>query len=95
LTPEAVKAPADLKKLEAAVADRARVSTATAMAILSRLEGRERHELDEIAAAQARLESGVFGVCERCGKAIPLARLRALPITRSCLACEAARETAR
>jgi RNA polymerase-binding protein DksA len=71
------------------------VTTATAMAILSRLEGRERHELDEIAAAQARLESGVFGVCERCGKAIPLARLRALPITRSCLACEAARETAR
>ena len=71
------------------------VATDTATTILSRLEGQERHELDELDAAQARLESGAFGVCQRCGKAIPLARLRAVPITRYCLACEAARETAR
>jgi len=30
--------------------------------LLARLEGRERHELDEIDAAQRRLEAGVFGV---------------------------------
>src|SRR6266511_5482973 len=30
--------------------------------LLARLEGRERHELDEIQAAQARLESGTFEI---------------------------------
>ncbi len=68
------------------------VATTAATTILSRLEGRERQELDEIDAAQARLESGVFGVCERCRKPIPLARLRALPTTRYCRPCEAAQE---
>jgi len=34
--------------------------------LLAKLEGRERHELDEIDAAQRRLEAGVFGVCEGC-----------------------------
>ncbi|MEK7447053.1 MAG: TraR/DksA family transcriptional regulator [candidate division NC10 bacterium] len=56
--------------------------------VLSRLDGRERHELDEIYAAQARLETGTFGVCERCGQPIELARLRAIPATRHCLACQ-------
>jgi DnaK suppressor protein len=56
--------------------------------VLSRLEGRERHELDEIDAAQARLEAGVFGVCERCHAAVPLARLRTMPATRFCVACQ-------
>jgi RNA polymerase-binding protein DksA len=71
------------------------VMPATATDILSRLEGRERHELDEIDAARARLEAGVFGVCEECAKAIPLVRLRALPATRCCAACEATRERGR
>jgi DnaK suppressor protein len=63
--------------------------------ILERLEGRERHELDEIDAAQARLEAGVFGVCERCHQAIPLARLRAMPTARHCAICQAHQEAAR
>jgi DnaK suppressor protein len=57
--------------------------------LLARLEGRERHELDEIHAAQARLETGSFGVCEGCGGAIPLPRLRAVPWSRHCLSCQA------
>jgi DnaK suppressor protein len=57
--------------------------------LLARLEGRERHQLDEIQSAQARLESGTFGVCEGCGDAIPLSRLRALPWARHCLTCQA------
>jgi len=57
--------------------------------LLARLEGRERHELDEIQAAQARLETGSFGVCEVCGGAIPLSRLRAVPWARHCLGCQA------
>lgn len=64
-------------------------------AMLERLEGRERHELDEIDAAQARLEAGLFGVCERCHEAIPLARLRAMPTARHCAICQADHETAR
>jgi len=61
-------------------------------ALLERLAGSEKHELDEIDAAQARLETGRFGVCERCGGAIALARLRAIPFTRYCLACQAGEE---
>jgi RNA polymerase-binding transcription factor len=57
--------------------------------LLERLEGRERHELDEIQAAQARLETGSFGVCEDCGGTIPLPRLRAVPWARHCLGCQA------
>ncbi|HEU4368699.1 MAG TPA: TraR/DksA C4-type zinc finger protein [Methylomirabilota bacterium] len=63
-------------------------------AILERLEGRERHELDEIDAAQARLEAGLFGVCERCHQAIPLARLRAMPAARHCAICRVHHEAA-
>ena len=63
--------------------------------LLSRLDGRERHELDEIDAAQRRLEAGVFGVCEGCHRAIPLARLRAVPTARQCAPCQARVEAAR
>jgi RNA polymerase-binding protein DksA len=64
------------------------VTTEIASAILSRLEGREKHELDEIAAAQARLATGAYGACEGCHGAIPLERLRALPTTRYCVTCQ-------
>lgn len=59
---------------------------------LSRLEGRERHQLDEIEAALGRLEAGTFGVCEMCAQPIPLARLRAMPTARHCVACQASEE---
>ena len=68
-------------------------STRAVMAdLLASLGGRERHELDEIQAATARLETGSFGVCETCGDAIPLLRLRAMPWARHCLACQAREE---
>jgi len=57
--------------------------------LFASLGGRERHELDEIRAATARLETGSFGVCEACGAAIPLACLRAMPWTRHCVPCQA------
>lgn len=60
--------------------------------LLDRIDGRERHELDEIQAAQARLETGSFGVCEHCGSAIHVSRLRAMPWTRHCLACQSREE---
>lgn len=68
------------------------VQTDLATAILSRLEGQARRELDEIYAAQARLESGAFGICEDCGAPIALDRLRAMPTTRYCLPCQRRRE---
>ncbi|MBI1734325.1 MAG: TraR/DksA family transcriptional regulator [Candidatus Rokubacteria bacterium] len=58
-------------------------------AILSRLEGQEKHELDEIDAARARLEAGAFGACEACNRPIPLVRLRARPTARYCQDCQA------
>jgi RNA polymerase-binding protein DksA len=67
-------------------------ATATVAGVLSRLDGAERQLLDEIGAAQARLATGTFGACERCGKSIPLARLRAMPTARLCVLCERAAE---
>jgi DnaK suppressor protein len=69
-------------------------ATSTVADVLSRLDGAERHRLDEIDAAQARLAAGTFGVCEGCGKPIPLARLRAMPTARRCVVCERAAERA-
>jgi RNA polymerase-binding transcription factor DksA len=69
--------------------------SAAVAGVLSRLDGAERHLLDEIAAAQARLAAGTFGGCERCGKAIPLQRLRAVPAARLCVVCERAAERAK
>lgn len=63
--------------------------------LLSRLEGRERHELDEVDAAQRRLEAGVFGACETCHRTIPLTRLRAVPTARLCGTCQTRQERAR
>ncbi|HEY7648197.1 MAG TPA: TraR/DksA family transcriptional regulator [Methylomirabilota bacterium] len=60
--------------------------------VLSRLDGAGRHLLDEIDAAQARLAAGTFGSCEGCRKAIPLARLRAMPTARLCVVCQRAAE---
>jgi DnaK suppressor protein len=68
-------------------------ATDTVAAILSRLEGRQKHELDEIEDALVRLEAGTFGLCERCGRAIALARLRAMPAARHCLECQQKAET--
>jgi len=68
-------------------------ATETVAVILSRLEGREKHELDEIEDALTRLEAGSFGLCECCGRAISLARLRAMPAARTCIGCQQKAET--
>ncbi len=56
--------------------------------------------LDEIENAITRINQGVYGVCEACNEAgkapsrsmIPKTRLRAIPYTRNCVACERKRE---
>jgi RNA polymerase-binding transcription factor DksA len=39
-------------------------------------------QLGEIEHALAKFATGTYGVCERCGRPIPLARLRVLPEAR-------------
>jgi DnaK suppressor protein len=60
--------------------------------LLARLEARDHEALAEIRAAEGRLAAGTYGTCEECGRAIPLARLRALPVARLCVSCEATLE---
>lgn len=52
----------------------------------------EAHIRDEALAALDRIDAGTFGMCEACGKAIPAARLDALPYARHCVGCAAATE---
>lgn len=37
--------------------------------------------------ALERLDAGVYGICESCGTAIPVARLEVLPYTTVCVEC--------
>ncbi len=39
-------------------------------------------QLNEVEHALSKFESGTYGICERCGRPIPLARLRVLPEAR-------------
>jgi DnaK suppressor protein len=64
------------------------------LAVLARLEDRERHALQEVFTAFAKLETHVYGICEGCGGRLPLARLRAMPTARYCLGCQTTREAA-
>lgn len=50
-------------------------------------EQRRRAERHRIEAAFARMESGDYGYCVRCGDDIPYARLQIDPTTMLCLPC--------
>jgi RNA polymerase-binding protein DksA len=54
---------------------------------LAALAARAADLLREVDAALARVDDGTYGVCERCGAAIPDARLAARPTAATCLAC--------
>jgi len=43
--------------------------------------------LGKVQNALRRIDSGGYGTCERCGKAIPLERLDALPYSTFCVDC--------
>jgi DnaK suppressor protein len=49
-------------------------------------------ELEQVVAARRRLADGSYGECQDCGEEIDLRRLRALPATRYCTACQAIHE---
>jgi DnaK suppressor protein len=50
-----------------------------------------RTHLADLDLAEERLQSGTYGVCERCGQPIGAARLEARPAARTCITCAAAK----
>jgi RNA polymerase-binding protein DksA len=59
----------------------------TALNLLARLDYRQKKELSLMEEALARIQSGTFGICFRCGNDIPEDRLTALPYTSICKTC--------
>ncbi len=52
------------------------------------LKQNEQHVLEQINLALRRIDQGQYGVCERCGREIDFARLKAQPYSRFCLSCQ-------
>jgi DnaK suppressor protein len=46
-----------------------------------------RQRAAELKAALLRHDEGTYGICERCGRPIPPARLEARPDARTCVSC--------
>ncbi|TKS59379.1 MAG: RNA polymerase-binding transcription factor DksA [Nitrospira sp.] len=55
--------------------------------LLDRLDERMKAEIEAIDRALVRIDTGQYGRCEQCGKAIPQSRLEALPAAALCMAC--------
>jgi len=49
---------------------------------------RDEATISEIDEALERVESGRYGLCERCGEPIPKPRLNAVPHARNCVECQ-------
>ncbi len=64
-----------------------RAAHATALRIDEPLAALSARRLEALDHALFRATQGRLGVCEKCGKPIPVARLRALPGTAICVSC--------
>lgn len=60
--------------------------------LLARLDDRGKAEIEAIDTALARIATGDYGRCDVCGKAIPAARLAAMPSAVVCVQCAVALE---
>ncbi len=91
---QAAQTEEDLLRLETDVERETeeRGRTETLVQLLDRLDERAKREIEAIDRALTKIEAGSYGRCERCGKDIPVARLRALPAASTCLACSEAGE---
>lgn len=56
--------------------------------VTSQLAELEARELIKVERSLQRLKQGTYGVCEGCGKKIPVARLNALPFSSTCISCQ-------
>ena len=54
------------------------------------LRDRAIQQLELVEAALGRLDSGTYGVCQRCGRPIAAERLEALPWAAHCIECQSA-----
>jgi DnaK suppressor protein len=61
--------------------------------VSSQLADLESRQLYQIERSLVRLKQGTYGVCEGCGKKIPVARLNALPFSTTCINCQREMET--
>jgi len=53
-----------------------------------RIRDRESHLIRKIKDTLEKIEDGSFGICDRCGDEIALARLKARPVTSYCIQCK-------
>ena len=58
----------------------------------SQLASLETRELRRIQKAIEAIREGRYGKCDVCERSIPVARLRALPYTTTCVACQRSQE---
>jgi RNA polymerase-binding protein DksA len=72
-----------------------RAQEENAARILDRLDERGKREIEAIDAALRRMADGSYGKCAHCGKAIAIARLRALPEASLCTDCTVSLERQR
>lgn len=56
------------------------------------LSERKRMELKAIDRALKKMDKGIYGICEMCGKKIGKKRLTALPLTPYCRVCQSEME---
>ncbi len=62
--------------------------------LIQKLDDRGKEEIGEIELALTKMSSDRYGVCELCGKSIPIKRLKVLPATRLCRNCAQKYESA-
>jgi RNA polymerase-binding protein DksA len=62
-----------------------RASADTAKEDLLQEAGRDSEELQQIEAALRHIAAGTYGICEECGREIPVARLDAVPWALLCV----------
>jgi len=67
-------------------------SDAVDRTMLDSLGAQDYTRLQQIDSALDRIRQGKYGLCLKCGKEIPQARLKALPYAVMCIDCTAAEE---
>ena len=77
---------------QTAVGRLSRMDALQGQAMSQELGRRRRLELQKIAGALARIASGDFGWCSRCGEEIDIRRLELDPAAPLCIGCASARE---
>ena len=79
----------DLRAMESERANELeeRAQQADATRMFAHLDERRQQRLEEIDQVLQRMALGTYGLCERCGEPIPIARLRALPTARVHVQC--------